>query len=189
MKPGLFRAFGGVIKIVATVPLLLAGIYFLGKLVVLPFYEEMRNPKKDGTVDRQAPTAVQILQQTRKVVAENNAKVAKVDDILNDLGHPVVATPPAGSSPPTIAVAPAARAPAAPVTNEQIQVQIQRVLDAMKILGVSGGPDPRAVVEGRLVKFGDIVEYRLGLRFVEVDEELHEVRFIDPQGTLYTRKY
>ena len=59
----------------------------------------------------------------------------------------------------------------------------------MKITGVTGGAEPRALIDGRMVKFGDVVDYRLGLRFVEVHEDEHEVRFIDADGTIYRRTY
>ncbi len=181
------RTFARFFKVFMGAGLLLGGLFYLTKFILLPFYQEMKDPKKDG-VDRKAPAAVQVLQQTRKVVAENNARMDKLNDIVDGMNSgekPATNAPPPGGIPQITAVRPA-RSKAA---KDDLLFQIQLALDAMKITGVTGGSDPRAVIDGRMVKFGDIVDYRLGLRFVEVNEEDHEVRFIDAEGTKYRRTY
>jgi len=180
------RTFARTFKVFIGSAFLLGGLFYVTKFIALPFYQEMKDPKKDG-VDRKAPAAVQVLQQTRKVVAESHDRLAKLNDIVD--GTPDVASRPAATPPPGAPKLSAVRPPSTKAEKDDVLFQTQLALDAMKITGVTGGSAPRAVIDGRMVKFGDIVDYRLGLRFVEVNEEDHEVRFIDAEGTKYRRTY
>lgn len=182
------RTFARFLKVSIGGIFLLGAGFYVTKFILLPFYQEMKDPKKDG-VDRKAPAAVQVLQQTRKVVAENNARMAKLNDIIDGAQSSEVAARPATTPPGEAAKVTAVLPPRSKAAESDRLFQIQLALDAMKITGVTGGADPRAVIDGRMVKFGDVVDYRLGLRFVEVHEEEHEVRFIDPEGTIYRRTY
>jgi hypothetical protein len=180
------RTFGRFAKVMIGSAFLLGGLFYVTKFILLPFYHEMQNPNQ-GAVDRSAPAAVQVLQQTRKVVVENNARMAKLNDIVDGVQAEVATRPAAGG--PAEAKSPEPRPVRSKAAEADRLFQIQMTLDGMKITGVTGGADPRAVIDGRMVKFGDVVDYRLGLRFVEVHEEDREVRFIDPEGTIYRRPY
>jgi len=181
--PGLIRAFASVLKWVGMGAILLIGGFYFTRVVVLPLHQELKQPTTNGTVDRQAPIAVQVLQYTRKVVAENNQKVDKLNTIIHEAEKP-------GASIAANHASPSAAPKSSPVPGgEERARQVQSVLTEWKIGPVSGGYEPRVVLNGRLVKAGEMAHHNLGLRFVQVDEQARELHFIDGKGTVYRRSY
>ncbi len=74
------------------------GIGYFTFTSVVPVLKEMSNPTPVGAgVDKEAPVFVQAIQQTRQVVAKNDANVARLDAILADPTGSGVTEPPAPS--------------------------------------------------------------------------------------------
>lgn len=149
-------------KVCITATILLAGSYFAVK-TAYPFLKELSQP---GSVKnaKEAPTSVKILQQTREVVAKNNANVDNLNAIIND---------PLGTAVPTApAPAPLPAPPAPPKPKPQVRLEplTGLVLDELHVSGVHGGHNPRIMVDGLLIGLGGVVDSKRRLRFVSLDE-------------------
>lgn len=151
-------------KLGITAAILLAGTYFAVKNAY-PFLKELSQPGSVTTANaKDAPTSVKILQQTREVVAKNNANVDHLNAIINDpLGASV------GSVPPP---APLPAPPAVPKVKPQVRLEPLSglVLDELHVSGVLGGRNPRIMIDGLLVGLGGMVDSKRRLRFVSLDE-------------------
>ena len=58
-----------------------------------------------------------------------------------------------------------------------------------KISGTVGGATPRALINGRLVRSGDVVESTLGITFEGFDPEKNQITFKDKSGAIVTRRF
>lgn len=188
--PALIRAFSLIFKWGALAAVLF-GIGFLALKFLVPFLDELRNPgRTDAIANKDAPTAVRVLQQTRQVVAKNDAKV----DYLNN----VVAAIDGSAVEPKAAPAKAAAAvPAAPVVAAKAPAvrassdlnPFQDAVSRLTVGGVFDGPEPRAYLDGRLVKYGEIIDRSLGLRFVGVDPNQHAVLFTNADNVTFRKHF
>lgn len=184
--PALLRAGGTMLKVAFAVAVAL-GVGFVAVKYGLPLIEEMRKPPGSPVVvDKEASTAVKVIQQTRAVVAKNDARVAQLDEVIAqdtkvpDLAAKVAAPPPEPEPKPAAPkVAPKGPAPSA----------IDQFLAQMVVGGVFEGAEPRALLNGRIVKLDEIVERPLGLRFIGIDGGLKELWFSDATGRMYRRRY
>ena len=183
--PALIRSSGMLLKWGSILALMLGGGYLAMKTLV-PLMKELSNPKPPSTViDKNAPTLVKVLQQTRQVTARSDANVAYLNQIVagGDAPHlvvkpPVVVAPP--PPPPSPVVAPLAKDDLSPFHTAIAQ---------FKIDGAVGGASPRAFIDGRLVKYGEIVNRNLGLRFVGVDMEEHIVLFTNAENVVFKKHF
>lgn len=152
-------------KLGISATILLAITYFAVKNAY-PFLKELSQPGSVNTANfKDAPTSVKILQQTRDVVAKNNANVDNLNAIINDpLGASVGSVPAPAPLPPP---------PAAPKSRPS-QVRLEPlsglVLDELHVSGVLGGRNPRIMIDGLLVGIGGMVDSKRRLRFVSLDE-------------------
>jgi hypothetical protein len=62
-------------------------------------------------------------------------------------------------------------------------------VDGVQISGVVSGRSPRAIINGRLVKMGDVIEPNQGIVFDGVDSERKEVVFRTNNGLIGGKGY
>ena len=163
-------------KLCITACILLAGAYFTVK-TAYPFLNELAEPGSGGDIrSKDTATSVKLLQQTRNVVAKNNAHAASVNSIIDE-NLPQYA---AVNAPPIPALPAPPPPPLAP-PKPKIQVRLERipglVIDQLHITSVLGGKDPRIMVDGLLLSVGDIVDAKRRLRFISIDQTQRIVVF------------
>jgi len=131
------------------------------------------------------------------IAAREASGQSKVEPVLD--GQDLANKPAAGSAP-----APAAPKPATAMTSVgrgmQATTQLEMAaLDASaefrsfvanaKVSGVFQGTPARAMINGRLVRAGELIDAGLGIRFEGVDPEKRHLIFKDKAGALVARKY
>jgi hypothetical protein len=107
----------------------------------------------------------------------------------------VVAKPTATPEPVAVRVPePAAPAPAAAAapkvadTSQSHLDEIQAIVDALNISGVrTAGAGSKALVDGHIYKLNDVVDRKVGLRLVKVDED--HLTFTDRDGNTFIRTF
>lgn len=170
-------------KICISLTILLFGAYFTIRNVY-PVLRELAKPgSTNAAKGADAPLGVKVLQQTRSVVAKNDANVANLNAIINgefpqdNVPLPTLPAPPVAPKP---AAKPEARLNLDAMTN---------AIDALKINGVVGGKKPRIIVDGVLLGIGSVVDHSLGLKFVGLDESKHVIYLANNQETIFPRSY
>lgn len=164
------RASGLVLKWGGYVGIALAGCFAAGKYVVFPLISELQASKQGGdvVVDKNASAPEQVLQQTRQVVAKNNAKVDRLKAIVEDQ--------PAVKQAKAVATAKAEKTPEVKAAPPAVVVAtlLEQQLEALAGYQITGarhafGEEARILLDGRMVKFGEIIDPKLGLRFMGLD--------------------
>lgn len=185
---------------------------------VIPVVKELIHPGGTSALhDKDAPTFVKAIQQTRLVVAKSDANVAYLNSLVgvdtkgNPLGSagPAAATPtppPAGTKAPSTtsakvttyapAQSPAvdsdeAPTPAVPEAPKPV-INLRPFQDAvaeLKIGGVMGGSSPRILIDGLLVRVGDVADSRHKLVFTGVDAVNHVIFFTNETTHEIFRRY
>jgi hypothetical protein len=179
--PSLIRSSSVVLKW-SLIAAILLGVAFLGVRFLIPFLNEWKKPKSAVVVvDKEASTAVRILQQTRQVVAKNDAKVAYLNEVVaTDERKPDVSKPPPAPTAPAVPRGSAAQPNLAPYED---------ALARLKIESVVTGTVTRAMIDGRLVRQGDIIDRSLGLRFSGVDADEHALLFTNAENMVFKKRY
>jgi hypothetical protein len=166
------RASGAVLKWGVYGGLALAGCFAAGKYVVFPVISELQAAKKGGpvVVDKKATPTAQALQQTRQVIATNNAKVDYLNAIIEDQPVPDAANA-KKSAPAKVEPKEEAKPVAPKVLSGALPEQRREAVAGYQITGAlhAPGEEARILLDGRLVKFGEIVDSKLGLRFMGLD--------------------
>jgi hypothetical protein len=167
-------------KVCISLTILLAGCYFTVKTA----YPLLRELAKPGSVaaSPDAPAGVKILQQTRSVVAKNNANVDNLNHLINDTlgeGYAAAATtpiPPLPAPPPQLKSKP------------PVQVRLEKlshvVIDELHVSSVLGGATPHITIDGLIVGIGGIVDHKRRLRFVSLDEAKRVIVLGNGQETI-----
>ena len=181
--PARVRAIAVIVKWTLITALALAAAY--GAITYLkPIIVELQRPKGSAPVaiDKEASTVVKALQQTKMVTAKKDEQVAYLNSIIGE----AEAKAPEVKPPPPVVVRPPEPVvvPKAPDRTMYEQALLQ-----MKVDGVTGGATPRAYIDGRLFKFGDIVNRPLGLRFVGVDFDEHVILFTNADNETFRKRY
>lgn len=188
--PALIRASSLIFKW-GVITAILLGIGFLALKFLVPFLDELRNPgRTDAITNKEAPTAVRLLQQTRQVVAKSDANVEYLNNVVAAIDGNAVA--PKAAPAKVAPVAPAAPVPAPKAVVAQTDSGLGAFQDAVSRLTVGGvfdGPEPRAYLDGRLVKYGEIINRNLGLRFVGVDQSQHAVLFTNADNVTFRKHF
>jgi hypothetical protein len=192
-SPAKIRAVGFVLKWGLIIAVLL-GVGFAALRFLVPLVQEMSNPTPPGAAPRKdAPTAVRMLQETRAVVAKNNANVAHVNDVVAvALGEPAAKEAvPAESAPKAAPKAAPAKRPAvaAPGAGPKDLAPYEDAISRLKIGGVTEVPEVRVYLDGRIVKFGEIVDRDLAIRFMGVDTTDKMLLFTNADNVLFRRPY
>ena len=157
------------------------GGYFYGmRQWVFPTVQELQSPARLGAVPAgSSASAPPFIQKTRAVVAQHDANDGQVHELLATSAP--VAPPSAAPTRPTPAPAP----PAA----RHISSDFRQFVDRLKVSAVYQGFPPRALLGDRLVQYGDIVDWSLGVKFVGVDPRQRIVCFRDASGATITKLY
>lgn len=184
--PAVVRACAMVFRRSAIALIILGGGYYAARTWVIPMINELQHPgKTDAIHDKAAPTAVRVLQQTRQVVAQNDARVEYLNSVVDQVDGKARQPAPPPTPPP--AAAPAVVAAPAPVVLPADAYR--EAVDRLKIAGVYAGEDPRINLDGRLVKFGEIVDRDLGLRFIGIDPVEHVILFSNADNVTFKKIY
>lgn len=108
---GVIRAITLMVKFGITAAII-GGIGYFTMTSVVPVLKEMSNPTPASAgVDKDAPVFVQAIQQTRQVVAKNDANVARLDALIAENEGTAVTQPPAPTAQLAAPAAPGAPAP------------------------------------------------------------------------------
>ena len=181
--PAMIRASGLLLKWGVLAAVLLA-IGFIAMRFLVPFLNELRQPGKTNAIaDKNAPTAVRVIQQTRAVVAKNDAKVTYLNEIVSAAEQKPVVTPPP--------VLPPEARPAAPVVvgSDAYLAPYQEAVARFTLGGVFDGSPPVVYLNGRIVKYAEIIDRNLGLRFIGVDVENKAVLFTNADNVTFRKYY
>lgn len=89
----------------------------------------------------------------------------------------------------TVTTAPEPAAPIAPPPPPPPSPRFVRYAEGLKISGVFQGSPARALVDGRVVREGDVLEPNLGIRFVAVDAATKHLVLQDGTGAQVRVKY
>jgi hypothetical protein len=176
------QGFTRLAKLSISAAILFGGVYVTIKFAY-PVLRELVHPSGATALhDPNASTGVKVLQQTRQVVAKNNANV----EYLNSLIGEVESQP--------IPDLPASPEPIKPVVKHEPMIQINfkalsASIDQLQINGVIGGQDPRIMVNGMIVTPGGIIDPKLGVKFVGVNEENHVILLEDCNCVVFTKPY
>jgi hypothetical protein len=182
-KPEVIRSAGVLIKWGAITAGALV-VAFISMRFLVPFLQELNHPSKPAAgVDKNASTAVQMLQQTRQAVAKNDAKVDALNEVVAVVENKPVVTPP--PSP-----APVVRAPVPiPAPTKVDLSQFQAAVDQLKVDAVTVGDSPRALIGGRFFKAGDLIDRKLGLKFIGANATEHTLLFSNLDNAVFRKHY
>jgi hypothetical protein len=181
------KSYSLLLKVFITTIILMGSAYFTIR-TAYPFLKEIAAPSiPSGPTDQNAATGVKVLQQTRIVIAKNNANDDHLNTLIDDpLG--LHATAPLAAQ---IKPAPLSPQPVAAKPNPQIEVRLEPlsglVLDDLHISSVVGGRSPRIMINRVLVGIGGVVDVKRSLRFVSIDETKRVVVFGNGQETIEKR--
>lgn len=177
-------------KLCITAGIVITGSYFAVKSAY-PFLMELSHPGSLNAADpKDVPTSVKILQQTRAVVAKNNANVEQLDSIIDGAPDGMLREPLAAAVPGTFVLPSLPPQPVSmpPKPKPKPQIRLERltglVIDELHISGVMGGKRPRIMVDGVMVGVGGIVDATRRLRFVSIDESRRVIVFGNGQETI-----
>jgi hypothetical protein len=166
----------------------LAGTYF-GVKSAYPFLQELATPGSVNVADsKDVPASVKILQQTRAVVAKNNANVDHLHAIIEEPLAGTLREPLAAAGPNALVLPSLPPQPALPPPKPKPQIRLERltglIIDELHISGVIGGKKPRIMVDGVMVGIGGVVDAKRRLRFVSIDESRRVIVFGNGQETI-----
>lgn len=190
-KPALMRAGATIFKWGTLCAVLLAGGFYLMRGVLFPVVNELRKDKNaPAVVDKEASTLVQSVQQTKQVIAKNDANVAYLNQIMDHKPEdekakpaPVVEPPPVVAPPPPASTVPNASA------KEREYARQREAIANYEVSGVRDGAAPRLFHEGQVVRYGDIIDRQLGLRFVGVNADERVVLFANADNEIFKKPY
>ncbi|MBC8039446.1 MAG: hypothetical protein H7Y06_02795 [Opitutaceae bacterium] len=168
-------------KVCIAAVIVMASCYF-GVKSAYPFLKELSHPGSTAT-SKDSPASVKLLQQTRGVVAKNNANVDNLNALIeesvggnyaasNTLAMPALPTPP----------------PQAKPKPSQPQVRLERlagvILDDLHVSSVLGGRNPQITINGLIVSLGDVADAKRRLRFESLDEKRRVIVLGNGQETI-----
>ena len=190
--PGVLRAIAIFVRKTAIWAVLLGAAYYGLRTWLIPLVEELRHPgQTDALHDKSASAAVRAIQQTRQVVAKNDARVAVVNAIVDSIDStkpdpvPPTAAPKEASAPIASANPPGAIS-VRPAVDPGV---FQTAVDRLKIAGVFSGAEPRINIDGQMFKYGDIVDRSVGLRLIGIDPVGHVILFSNMDNVTFKKNY
>lgn len=156
-------------------------VTFAAMKFLLPVVVEMRREKIANPVaDKSAPTAVRAIQATRHVVAKHDANVAYLGEVVSAVENKPVEVKPVPAPAPV---------PVVPTPPPSDLSRFHAAVAQLKVDSVVGGATPRAYIDGRFVKQGEIIHRALGLRFVGVDAVEHMLLFTNADNVTFRKRY
>lgn len=184
-RPMSTAAFVRLIKLCISATIVLGGSYFTIKQAY-PVLLELVRPGSNQAQGKDAPVGVKIIQQTRGVVALNNANVDRLNAIINDEFKVDKVDLPKLPERPVIAEKP--KPAPEPVVRLDLKA-LKNSIDGLHVYGVVNGKEPRIIVDGLMVGLGNVVSPTLKLRFVGIDEARHVVLLADDNDRIYRKSY
>jgi hypothetical protein len=100
-----------------------------------------------------------------------------------------VAPSPSKSAPATTTIAPGLTATTELEAGAEASTAFRALIANAKVSGVFQGSPPRAFINGRLTRPGDVVDNALGVVFTGVDADRKQLLFKDRTGAVVARKY
>lgn len=164
---------------------LTASFFFMRN--VFPVMLELAKPGSQQSEAAEKSAGVQMIRQTRDVVAQSDVNVARINAIIDGTELPEDAPKRTPQLAPPALPEPVAK-PAAPEVKINLKAA-NRWVDDLPVNGVIGGANPKIVVNGLLINVDDVVDWRLGLVFAGVDESARVILFRHKDGTLLRRRY
>ncbi len=157
------------------------GIAMAAAIISLAYYKFIEPPPPPP---KPKPVIVHTEPDTTKAVVPANDQVERA---------PAPAVHP--HSKPALAAVTTDLAPGVTITTESVEAETEAtpafrsfVADA-KISGVFQGTPPRAFINGRLVRLGEVVDSSLGIRFDSIDPKTKNIVFKDASGATVGRLY
>lgn len=178
------------IAVIAVVVLVLGGVAFGGYLVynmffaapeLNPYAAPLQAISEPPPAEEPASVAGQLIEQAQEAVAAHEEGVEAADEAAE-----VPAETPAATSP-TVTLD-LSDAPATPSVIEP-SAAFRDWVNNVVISGVAETSNPRAFINGVLVKRGDTVDHGLGIVFDDVDPDENLVLFKDPTGAVVGKRY
>jgi hypothetical protein len=106
--------------------------------------------------------------------------VTKAEETIKPAVAPAVVTP--------VAAAPVAAAPAVPAAPPKPRPEIADQIERYRIMGIrAAGADSRVLMNDRVIRVGEFVDLRLGLKLVAV--EPHALVFAEENGVTYRKGF
>lgn len=129
---------------------------------------------------------------------EVNLLAGAEEDLAKANSAQRVAAPSANVDPQTLTTSASAVTTVAPgvttktdigLTNATASPEFRGFVANVKISGVFQGANPRALINGRMTRVGEIIDQKLGIAFDSIDAEKKQIIFKDASGALATRRY
>lgn len=192
------KSFKGVVVFLVVAVILVGGIGYAGREVYQRFFA-----KGTPTAAEVAAMPAKLIEKAQAVVAESvserrSVEQARIDALSEGKEAPPPPTPetaPKPPAPPTGSVT--AYSPSTPATPEIVVTpeapppgpEFIAFIDRAVIGGVFQGTPPRAFINGRTVRAGEVVDERLAIMFVGLDESRRKLIFRDGTGAEIIRKF
>ncbi|MBI5381457.1 MAG: hypothetical protein HZA31_06115 [Opitutae bacterium] len=164
-----------------------------------------------ATMNQLATVPKKAIDKTQDVVAaRRNSEQARVDAMVEGRDVPdqraISGPPPSQGMPPAATTAPKPApvqvasasttiAPGVTATSNEVlavpaaSAEFRRFVSNAVIKGVFQGSQPRAHLNGRIVRAGEVIDQSLGIVFDSVDADKKTITFSDSTGAKVTRKY
>jgi len=84
---------------------------------------------------------------------------------------------------------PTAPAPPTEPATPQANPRFVRYAEGIRVSGVYQGSPARALIDGRLIRQGELVEPALGIKFADIDVEAKKIILEDASGARVKVKY
>jgi hypothetical protein len=158
-------------------------------------------PTPSATLNEVAAMPKKTIDHAKSVIDQRTAQEESRAEEAFALENPTVPQPsaPAPSTaaqpakPETVqpapAPAPSAPPPPAPVVVPKASNAFKAFVSEAKISGVFQGTPPRALINGRTVRAGELVNKELGVSFESIDVSTKTITFVDEAGARVSRRY
>jgi DNA polymerase III epsilon subunit-like protein len=93
-------------------------------------------------------------------------------------------------TPTTAKVAPSPKAstmPSALPAAKKSGSALRAAVTGLRVTGIIGGPNPRAIIDGQMYRTGDIVDPQRGYRITKIDADKRSIDFTDQENNTATR--
>ena len=154
-------------------------------------------PTPSATLNEVAAMPKKTIDHAKSVIdqrtAQEEARAEEAFALENPAPAPAPAPAPVPAKPetvqPTPATVPSAPPPPVPVVVPKASNAFKAFVSEAKISGVFQGTPARALINGRTVRAGDLVNKELGVYFESIDVSTKMITFVDEAGARVSRRY
>ena len=154
-------------------------------------------PTPSATLNEVAAMPKKTIDHAKSVIdqrtAQEEARAEEAFALENPAPAPTPAPDPVPAKPetvqPTPAPVPSAPPPPASVVVPKASNAFKAFVSEAKISGVFQGTPARALINGRTVRAGDLVNKELGVYFESIDVSTKMITFVDEAGARVSRRY